>query len=158
MLRRKIGAELALGCVVLSGFILFLRPDVDVVASACADPRHLVNPPEARPDLTVILKASKPSAPGQDVSFSTTVKNIGAGSAPPSSCDVIIRNARPPRQELRRYQESVPALDPGDTFTFTITVKPGFGAYEGCAVADAKNLIIESDETNNRSCEVVVGK
>src|SRR5512135_1656215 len=67
---------------------------------------------EARPDLTVSLKASMPSAPRQDVSLNITVKNIGAGSAPPSVCDVIIRNARPPRQELRRYQGAIPALEP----------------------------------------------
>ncbi len=108
---------------------------------------------EPRPDLTVSLKASMPTAPRQNVSLSTTVKNTGAGSAPPSSCDVIIRNARPPRQELRRYQEAIPALDPGDVFTFMITVRPGLGAYEVCAVEDPKNLVVETDETNNRSCE-----
>ncbi len=113
---------------------------------------------EPRPDITVSLEAPTPSQPGQDVSLSTTVKNIGAGAAPPSSCDVIIRNARPPRQELRRYQEKIPDLGPGDAYTFTISMKPGFGAYEVCAVADPKNLIVESDETNNRSCKTITGK
>ncbi len=113
---------------------------------------------EPRPDLTVSLKASMPSAPRQDVSLNITVKNVGAGSAPPSVCDVIIRNARPPRQELRRYQGAIPALGPGEAFTWTITVKPGLGTYEVCAVADPKNLIVESDETNNRACTTITGK
>jgi len=113
---------------------------------------------DARSDLTVSLKASTPTAPRQDVSLSTTVKNAGPGSAPPSSCDVIIRNARPPRQELRRYEETIPPLDPGDTFTFTRTVKPGLGAYEVCAIVDPKNLVVEADETNNRYCETITGK
>jgi subtilase family serine protease len=37
-------------------------------------------------------------------------------------------------------------------------VKPGFGAYEVCAIADPKNLVVESDETNNQSCVTVQGK
>lgn len=144
--------------IVLSCFVFFWHPDLMTAAGGDTHRHILIFTFQARPDLTVSLKASAPSAPGQDISLSTTVKNIGAGAAPPSSCDVIIRNARPPRQELRRYQEKIPALDPGGSYAFVITVKPGFGAYEVCAVADPKNLIVESDETNNRSCETVMGK
>ena len=147
-----------MGFSILCGDARYLCPDIAVRPSPPADSDILTLMGEPRPDLTVSLKASTPSSPRQDVSLSTTVKNIGPGSAPPSSCEVIIRNARPPRQELRRYQEAIPALDPGDVFTFMITVRPGFGAYEVCAVEDPKNLVVETDETNNRSCETVIGK
>jgi len=158
VLRSRLAAKLALGLFIMFGIARFLCPDVGVRSSLATGQCLQLEMAEARPDLTVSLRASIPSAPRQDVSLSTTVKNIGPGSAPPSSCDVIIRNARPPRQELRRYQEAIPALDPGDAFTFLITLKPGFGAYEVCAVADPKNLVVETDETNNRSCETVTGK
>jgi subtilase family serine protease len=158
VLRASFGAGLALGFFILSGDAPLLCPDIEVRPCPAAGRCLLTYKAEPRPDLTVSMKASTPSKPRQDVSLSTTVKNIGAGAAPPSSCDVIIRNARPPRQQLRRYGEAIPALDPGGSYTFTITVKPGFGAYEVCAVADPKNLIVESDETNNQSCETVMGK
>jgi hypothetical protein len=157
-MRRGLLAGLAVGMSCLSGMALGLRPAYLGRSSKGADESRRVDQAEPRPDLTVNLKVSTPSKPREDISLSTTVKNTGAGAAPPSSCDVIIRNARPPRQQLRRYGEAIPALDPGGTFTFTITVKPGFGAYEVCAVADPKNLIVESDETNNQSCVTVQGK
>jgi subtilase family serine protease len=157
-MRRGLVVGLTVGMSCLSGMAVGLRPAYLGLSTRGADESRRVDQAEPRPDLTVSLKASTPSTPRQDVSLGTTVKNIGAGAAPPSSCDVIIRNARPPRQQLRRYAEAIPALDPGGAFTFTITVKPGFGAYEVCAVADPKNLIVESDETNNQSCETVIGK
>ena len=157
MFRKTLCAGSALGLLALSS-ARQSWPDIDVRSCPSTGGCLLAYQAKPKPDLTVTLRASIPSAPRQDVSLSSTVKNIGAGSAPPSSCDVIIRNARPPRQELRRYQEAIPALDPGDAFTFAITVKPGFGAYEVCAVVDPKNLVVEADETNNRSCETVTGK
>ena len=147
-----------MGLVIMSGNARLSYPDVEVGSSPPCGRCPLIQKAEPRPDLTVSIKASTPSKPGQEVSLSTTVKNTGAGSAPPSACEVIIRNARPPRQELRRYQEKIPDLDPGDTYTFTITVKPGFGAYEACAIVDPKNMIVESEETNNQSCATVMGK
>ena len=158
MFGRRLGAGLALGLFILSSGAHLLSTDSEITSSLFAGGYLLTDRAEPKPDLTVSLKASTPTEPRQDVSLSTTVKNTGPGSAPPSSCDVVIRNARPPRQELRRYQEAIPALDPGDAFTFTVTVKPGLGAYEVCAVADPKNLVVEVDETNNRSCETVTGK
>ncbi len=113
---------------------------------------------EPKPDLITSIKVSDTTAPHQDVSISTTVKNIGLASAPESLCDVTVRNARPPRQVLKRFQEKIRELDPGDFFTFSISVKPGLGMYEVCAYADAKKSIEESDETNNRSCAMIEGK
>lgn len=116
------------------------------------------NAEEPKPDLATIIKVSETTAPHQDVSISTTVKNIGSGPSPESLCDVIVRNARPPRQVLKRFQEKIRELAPDDSFTFSISVRPGLGLYEVCAVADAKKSVDESDETNNRSCAMIEGK
>jgi subtilase family serine protease len=113
---------------------------------------------EPKPDLITSIKISETVAPHQDVSISTTVKNIGSGPSPASFCEVIVRNARPPRQVLKKFQEKIRELDPDDSFTFSISVKPGLGLYEVCAYADAKKSVNESDETNNRSCAVIEGK
>jgi hypothetical protein len=113
---------------------------------------------EPKPDLITSIKVSETVAPHQDVSISMTVKNIGSDPAPESLCDVIVRNARPPRQVLKRLQEKIRELDPNDSFTFSISVKPGLGLYEVCAYADAKKSVDESDETNNSSCAMIEGK
>jgi subtilase family serine protease len=113
---------------------------------------------EPKPDLVTSIRVSETTAPHQDVSISTTVKNIGSIPAPESFSDVVVRNARPPRQVLKKFQETIRELDPGDSFTFSISVEPGLGMYEVCAYADAKKSIDESDEINNRSCAMIEGK
>ena len=114
--------------------------------------------PEPQPDLISALGSTSTTAPLQDVSITVTVKNTGMGQAPQSFCDVIIKNRRPPRQLLRRYQEQIPDLAPGGMYVYTFSIKPGLGSYEVCAIADSKKQVRESDETNNRACITLIGK
>jgi hypothetical protein len=113
---------------------------------------------DPRPDLITGVDVSSTAGSLRDVSISTTVKNVGSGPSPESLCDVIFRNARPPRQVLKKVQQKIRELDPGDAYTFSFTITTGFGMYEVCAFADAKKSVDESDETNNRSCTMLEGK
>lgn len=128
------------------------------IRAISADEGAIQKAEEPKPDLVASIKVSEIAAPHQDVSISTTVKNIGLAPSPASFCDIIVRNARPPRQVFKRFQEKIRELDPDEFFTFSISVKPGLGLYEVCAYADAKKSVDESDETNNRSCAMIEGK
>jgi len=113
---------------------------------------------DPKPDLIAGIDVSRTGSSLRDVSISTTVKNIGSALSPESLCDVIFRNARPPRQVLKKIRGKIRELDPGDAYTFSITIKTGMGMYEVCAIADAKKSVDESDEANNRSCTMLEGK
>jgi hypothetical protein len=175
MIRIRRSSSLDLWSIALMGSALFLWPSGCGPADLIAGSAPTINPyyevranpsngndiqktDKPKPDLVTSIKVSDTTAPHQDVSISTTVENIGSAPAPESLCDVIVRNARPPRQALKRFQETIRELDPGDFFTFSISVKPGLGMYEVCAYADAKKSIDEAEETNNRSCAMIEGK
>ncbi len=113
---------------------------------------------DPKPDLITSVDLSRTAGSLRDVAISTTVKNIGSALSPESLCDVIFRNARPPRQVLKKIRGKIRELDPGDAYTFSITIKTGLGMYEVCAIADAKKSVAESDEANNRSCTMLEGK
>jgi hypothetical protein len=85
---------------------------------------------DAKPDLITSIDVSRTSGSLRDASINTTVKNIGSGPSPESLCDVIFRNARPPRQVLKKVRQKIRELDPGDAYTFSFTIKTGFGMYE----------------------------
>ena len=113
---------------------------------------------DPKPDLITAVDISRTAGSLRDVSINTTVKNVGSGPSPESLCDVIFRNARPPRQVLKKVRQKIRELDPGDAYTFSFTITTGFGMYEVCAIVDAKKSVDESDETNNRSCTMLEGK
>jgi hypothetical protein len=115
-------------------------------------------PAAAGPDLTVAIASTYPNWPSRDVVISITVKNGGDTPCPKSVCRVFIRNAHPPRQTFRRYNKPVRALDPGDFFIFSYSIKLGLGLFEIEAVADPDGKIAETDEKNNKARITIAGQ
>jgi subtilase family serine protease len=113
---------------------------------------------EEGPDLIPALRSSKEVAFLETVTITVTVRNAGTQTAPESSCEIVIRNGRPPQQLLRKFEKKVRELAPGDAYTFSTPLKPGFGLYEVCAAVDPAGKIRETDETNNRICIKITGK
>jgi subtilase family serine protease len=111
-----------------------------------------------RPDLVVALKSTELVSPLQDVKVTVTVINKGAGPAPKSDCDVFIRNGHAPRETIRVFKKAIRALNPGDQYSFSFSVKLNLGLYEIAAIADRKKKIPEADETNNRIRIMIEGK
>jgi len=113
---------------------------------------------EAGPDLTAGLDSTLPDWPSRVIKITVTVKNIGDRPCPKSVCEVLIRNARPPRQTIRRIKKTVRALDAGDQFAFTFSVKLGLGLFEIEAAADRAKKITEPDEQNNKARITIAGR
>jgi len=109
-------------------------------------------------DLAVSIESSRKVAFRETVAISVTVKNEGTASSPEALCELVVRNARPPRQVLKRLEKKIRPLEPGDSFTFTSPVKPGLGTYDVCATVDPKNKIPEEDKTDNKACLTIIGK
>jgi hypothetical protein len=99
-----------------------------------------------------------PNWPRGDVIFTVTVRNIGDSACQRSVCLVLIKNAHAPRETMRRVKKSVRALDAGDQFAFSFTVKLGLGVYEIEALADRGNKISEPDEKNNEARLTISGR
>ncbi|MBP1659676.1 MAG: hypothetical protein H6P95_868 [Candidatus Aminicenantes bacterium] len=118
-----------------------------------------VDPPAgAGPDLTAAIDSTHPNWPRRDIVITVTVNNVGDAPCPRSICRVLIRNAHPPRQTLRRINKDVRALDPGDRFLFSYSIKLGLGLFEIEAAADADGKIAEADETNNKARLTIAGQ
>jgi subtilase family serine protease len=122
------------------------------------DADFTVHEPDPRPDLTVSLMSTALQRPFQKVTITVTVKNNGDGPAPGSDCVVFVRNGHPPRQTLRTLKKAIRALDPGDQYAFSFSIKLGLGLYEVAATADRKKKIDEADETNNQTRIMIEGK
>jgi subtilase family serine protease len=116
-------------------------------------------PPQAQTaDLTVSIVSSREEAFAETVMISVTAKNEGAESSPEAFCELTVRNARPPRQLLKKLEKKIRPLEAGESYTFTSPLKPGLGSYDICATIDPKNKIAEANETNNKACLTLVGK
>ncbi len=113
---------------------------------------------ETGPDLAAALGSTVPNWPRHDIAITLTVRNIGAGPCQQSVCQIFVRNAHAPRQTIRRIKKTVRALDAGDAFSFSFTIKLGLGLYEIEAVADRGNKIAEPDETNNTARLTLAGR
>ncbi len=131
------------------------------IAALCvilAGASHPAPRAEAGPDLTAALGSTVPNWPRHDITITLTVRNIGAGPCPRSVCQIFVRNAHAPRQTIKRIKKTVRALDAGDAFAFSFTIKLGLGLYEIEAVADRGNKIAEPDETNNTARLTLAGR
>ena len=106
---------------------------------------------ESGPDLTAGLDSTLPDWPRREIKITVTVKNIGDKPCPKSVCQIFIRNAHPPRQTLKRIKKPVRALDAGDQFAFTFSIRLGLGLFEIEAAADRANKIAEPYEQNNKA-------
>jgi subtilase family serine protease len=142
---RRSGGVLALAAFAAGALLLA------VVAGAPAAPA-------ASPDLVLALSSTRAAWPRNEVTVTVTVKNVGAAAAPASSCRMLIKNARPPRQTVRTVKKSVRALAAGDEFAFSFSVRLGPGVFEVVANADPKKRIRESDETNNTARLMIAAK
>jgi hypothetical protein len=110
------------------------------------------------PNLALSIKTSPLLKVNQDVKISTTVKNEGLGPAPESDVDIIIKNGHAPRQVVRTVKRKIRALTPGDSFTFSFSVKLNPGLYEICGTADRKKKLPDPDRKNNVFCLLIEGK
>jgi hypothetical protein len=113
---------------------------------------------EFLPDLAVKLKATPLLRPNQDVKITVTVKNKGRVAAPESDMDIIVRNGHAPRQVAKTFKRKIRALDAGDEYSYTFSVKLSIGLYEICGTADRKKKIHDADRMNNESCIMIEGQ
>jgi hypothetical protein len=125
-------------------------------ASLARDPRG--QNPDRRPDLKVEIGTFRMVWPRRDITVTVSVKNVGDGPAPRSDCRILIKNAHAPRQTIKTIKKSVRALDPGDEYAFSFSVKLALGLWEITAMADRKNKISEADETNNEARKAIAGE
>ena len=111
-----------------------------------------VQPP---PDLLVTAVSNPPKAAtqGQAINVTSTIKNVGTGSADPSTTRYYLVPSGGTGKIDLKGKPPVPALDPGDTFTGRDTVKvraetaPGDYFLQACA--DTLKVLAEKDENNN---------
>lgn len=129
-----------------------------LLAATAGRPQAAAPGTEARPDLTVELKATPLLRPNQDVKITVTVRNKGTAAAPESDMDVIIRNGHAPRQVAKTFKRQIRALDPGDQYSYTFSVKLSIGLYEVCGASDRKKKIPDADRKNNESCIMIEGQ
>jgi subtilase family serine protease len=134
---------------------MLLRAGAAAFLLAVAAEAH---PLGGNPDLAPSLSSTKVAWPRNEVTVTVTVKNLGGASAPTSSCRVLIKNARPPRQTVRTVRKTIRALAVGDEFAFSFSVRLGPGMFEVVASADPKDKIRESDETNNVARLMIAAK
>jgi hypothetical protein len=113
---------------------------------------------QARPDFAVTLKASSLLEPNQDITITVTVKNKGAGAAPESDFDVIVKNGHAPREVVRTFKKKIRALAPGDEFSYSFKIKVSLGLYEVCGTSDRKKKTDDADRRNNSACIMIEGK
>ena len=109
------------------------------------------------PDLISAIKTSPLLEPNKDVTVKVTVINQGAAAAPESEYEIIIKNARAPREVIRVLKRTIRALEPNDKFSYSFSIKLGLGFFEICGTNDRKKKIKESDETNNKACITIEG-
>ncbi|MEN6311084.1 MAG: CARDB domain-containing protein, partial [Acidobacteriota bacterium] len=98
------------------------------------------------PDLISTIKTSPLLEPNKDVTVKITVVNQGTAAAPESEYEVIIKNARAPREVIRVLKRTIRALEPNDKFSYSFSIKLGLGFFEICGTNDRKKKIKESDE------------
>ena len=109
------------------------------------------------PDLAVELKSTPLLRPNQEGKITVTVKNRGAATAPESDMDIIVRNGHAPREVAKTFKRRIRALEPGDKFSYTFSVKLSIGLYEVCGTSDRKKKIPDADRKNNESCLMIEG-
>ncbi len=136
---------------------VFIACGLAVLLAGAANAQQQAQDPLV-PDLSVSIKASPLLKINQDVKISTTVKNEGMGPAPESDIDIIIKNGHAPRQVVRSVKRKIRALTPGDSFTFSFSVKLNPGLYEICGTADRKKKLADPDRKNNIFCLLMEGK
>jgi len=100
------------------------------------------------PDLKIESISLSPEEPhpGENTTFTVTVKNSGSAAAENSEIKYDIKG----NNESYAGVASIPALEAGETGTGTFFWTPeNEGQIEVKATVDAENIISESDETNN---------
>lgn len=137
---------------------IFLRSAAAVGALVLFQATAAPGKPDPKPDLALTIESSADVAFLETITITVTVKNRGTAPSPEAECELIVRKAVPPRRTLKKYEKKIRILDPGDSFSYSIPLKPGLGQYEVCATVDPKKKIPEEDEENNGSCVKIVGK
>jgi len=112
---------------------------------------------DPKPDLTVAVEATQPNFPNRTYEITVTVKNIGAGLSPKSSCRVFVRHAHAPHETFHVVTKDVRDLGAGEKFVFSFPLTFSLGLFEIEAVADRDKKIAESDEKNNKTRIQVTG-
>ncbi len=130
-----------------------------LTAAALAQASDAAPEAAAKPlaDLTSTIKTSPLLEPNKDVTVSVTVLNKGAVAAPESEYEIIIKNARAPREVIRVMKRTIRALEANDKFIYSFNIKLGLGFFEICGTSDRKKKIKESDEANNKTCITIEG-
>ena len=118
------------------------------------------NEASATPKLPADMDVSAFTVPGEAIAGSTmsvsvTTKNAGTGSSEPSTTRFYVSTNAvfEPTDSVLQEAQAVPALAPGISLTSSITVGvpsdlPA-GSYYLIAKADADNVVLESNESNN---------
>lgn len=89
-----------------------------------------------------------------DIKISLTIKNAGGANAGVSYADVQFTPTSPGRAV--RYRKSIPVLNAGKIYTLNFYIRITPRNYRVCAIIDSTNVIIESNEGNNKKCRSLV--
>ena len=112
--------------------------------------------PEIKPDLviekfqipeTVIVKKGEYA----DIKINLTIKNAGRGAITRVSYVDVEFSPTPPGRAVR-HRKSIPALNPGEIYTLNSYIRIAPRNYRVCAIVDSTNVVIESNEGNNKEC------
>ncbi|RMG55008.1 MAG: hypothetical protein D6723_03645 [Acidobacteria bacterium] len=108
-----------------------------------------------RPDLVVRSIDKVEFVPGSlNLRITLRVANMGSANAGTSLTRIKTDNGVP-------IDVATPALGAGDSVMLTTTVTQNQNCFDPdctvCGTADATNLVGESDETNNKTCETIPG-
>lgn len=111
---------------------------------------------EIKPDLvidkfqipeTVIVKKGEYA----DIKINLTIKNAGRGATTGVSYADVEFTPTPPGRAVK-HRKSVPALNPGKIYTLNFYIRIAPRNYRVCAIVDSTNVVIESNEGNNKEC------
>src|SRR5207237_1867927 len=106
------------------------------------------------PDLTVTAVSAPTGAAGQSLAITNTIANQGTGSAVASTAKIFLSaTGTIDGSEVLLGQRSVGSIAAGAVSTaitsLTIPANTSQGTYFLIVVADANDVVAESDETNN---------
>jgi len=143
-------------CITIFSILIFSLNDSILTQNAEAQfpiPKPIPQPiPRGAPDLIIESLTHSPANPDTDdvITFKAVVKNIGTAQAGKSTLEFRIGGETPGPEN--RF--SVPALEPGKTYTETrqSTLKTPQN-YGVTAIADTLSVVAESNEDNNKKVD-----
>ena len=112
---------------------------------------------QAKPDLVVErfqapeIFTIKPGEKKADIKIILRVKNAGTVATRDFYVDAKFISY-PGGKIVHSFRTHIPALVPGEVFTFPVFVRLAKGNYRVCVFIDSTDIVAESNEGNNKAC------